>query len=44
MIALATTAIAWVIVSITVVGWVVYYFANRNAARPELGSDSALHS
>jgi mono/diheme cytochrome c family protein len=42
MISLATTAIAWVIVTITVIGWVVYYFANRNAARPELGSEVEL--
>ena len=27
---------------VTVIGWVVYYFANRNAARPELGSEVEL--
>ena len=42
MIALATTAIAWVILALTVMGWIVYYFANRNAARPELGSEVEL--
>ena len=42
MIALATTAIAWVILALTVMGWIVYYFANRNSARPELGSEVEL--
>ena len=42
MIALATTAIGWVILVVSLLGWVVYYFANRNAARPELGSEIEL--
>jgi mono/diheme cytochrome c family protein len=42
MIALATTAIAWVIVAITAMGWLVYYFSNRNSARAELGSEVEL--
>ena len=33
MIALATTAIGWVILVVSLIGWVVYYFANRNAAQ-----------
>jgi mono/diheme cytochrome c family protein len=42
MIALATTAIGWVILVVSLIGWVVYYFANRKAARPELGSEVEL--
>src|SRR5436190_23806703 len=42
MLALATTAIAWVIFAITLIGWVVYYFANRRSAQPELGSEIEL--
>jgi hypothetical protein len=42
MIGLATTAIAWIVCIISVVGWVVYYFANRNSARPEIGSEIEL--
>src|SRR5829696_6370779 len=42
MLAVATTAIAGVIFVIIVVGWVVYFFANRRAARPELGSEIEL--
>ncbi len=42
MIALATTAIGWVILVISLLGWVGYYVANRNAARPELGSEVEL--
>ncbi len=42
MIALATTAIASVIFIGSVIGWVVYYFANRNAARAEIGSEIEL--
>jgi mono/diheme cytochrome c family protein len=42
MIALATTAIAWVIVAVTAIGFIGYYFANRKAARPELGSEIEL--
>lgn len=36
---LASTSAAYVIFAIITVGWVVYYFANRRAARPELGSE-----
>ncbi|MCU1360507.1 MAG: hypothetical protein JWN99_1796 [Ilumatobacteraceae bacterium] len=42
MLAVATTAIAWVIFVIVLLGWVVYFFANRRAARPELGSEIEL--
>jgi mono/diheme cytochrome c family protein len=42
MIALATTAIGWVILVFSLIGWVLYYFANRSAARPELGSEVEL--
>jgi len=38
MLALATTAIAWLIFVVTLIGWVIYYFANRRSAQPELGS------
>lgn len=42
MLAVATTAIAWVIFVITLLGWVVYYFANRRSAQAELGSEIEL--
>jgi mono/diheme cytochrome c family protein len=42
MFALATTAIAWVIFAAVALFWVVYYFANRNSARPELGAEIEL--
>jgi mono/diheme cytochrome c family protein len=42
MFAVATTAIAWVIFVITLLGWVVYFFANRRSAQPELGSEIEL--
>lgn len=42
MIALATTAIGWLIVVFSLLGWVMYYLANRRAARPELGSEIEL--
>ncbi len=42
MFALATTAIAWVIFAIISLGWVLYYFANRRSAGPELGSEIEL--
>lgn len=38
----ATSSIAWVIFAITCIGWLVYFFANRRAARPELGSEVEL--
>jgi mono/diheme cytochrome c family protein len=42
MIALATTAIGWLIFVVSIVGWVIYYFANRNSAQAELGSEIEL--
>jgi mono/diheme cytochrome c family protein len=42
MIALATTSIGWLILVVSLLGWVMYYFANRNAARHELGSEIEL--
>ena len=42
VIALASTAIAWLIAVIIVVGWVVYALLNRGAARPELGAELEL--
>jgi mono/diheme cytochrome c family protein len=42
MIALNTTAIAWVIFFVISVGWVAYYFLNKGAARAELGSEREL--
>ncbi len=42
MLAASTTAIGWVILTITVLGWVVYYFANRRSAQAELGSEVEL--
>jgi mono/diheme cytochrome c family protein len=39
MTALATTSIAWVLLAIMVVGWVVYAALNTGAARRELGSE-----
>ena len=42
MLAVATTAIAWVIFVITLLGWVVYFFANRRSAQPTLGSEIEL--
>ena len=42
MFALATTAIAWVIFAAVALFWVAYYFANRNSARAELGSEIEL--
>jgi mono/diheme cytochrome c family protein len=38
----STTAIAWVIFLVTLIGWVVYLLANRKAARPELGAEVEL--
>ena len=42
MIALATTAIAWIIALIIVIGWIVYALFNARGARPELGSEIEL--
>jgi mono/diheme cytochrome c family protein len=40
--AVATTSIAWVLVAIMVVGWIVYAFLNAGSARRELGSEIEL--
>ena len=42
MIALATTAIAWIIAVIIVLGWIVYALFNARGVRPELGSEIEL--
>jgi mono/diheme cytochrome c family protein len=42
VIALATTAIAWIIAVIIVLGWIVYALFNARGARPELGSEIEL--
>lgn len=42
MIALATTAIAWVLTLILVIGWIVYAAFNSRSARTELGSEIEL--
>lgn len=38
----STTVIAWVILTVVTVGWVVYYFANRRTAQAEIGSEIEL--
>ena len=40
--ALATTSIAWVLLVIMVVGWIVYAALNAGSARRELGSEIEL--
>ncbi|MEI6497482.1 MAG: cytochrome c [Actinomycetota bacterium] len=42
MIASASYAIGWVILAITILGWVAYYFANRRSAQAEIGSEIEL--
>jgi mono/diheme cytochrome c family protein len=42
MLALATTSIAWIILAIVVVGWIVYAALNTGSARRELGSEIEL--
>ena len=42
MIALNTTAIAWVIFVVISVGWVTYYFLNKGVSRAELGSEREM--
>jgi mono/diheme cytochrome c family protein len=42
MLALATTSIAWVILAIVVVGWIVYALLNAGSARKEVGSEIEL--
>jgi len=40
--ALATTSIAWILMAIVVVGWILYYFFNNAASRKEVGSEIEL--
>jgi mono/diheme cytochrome c family protein len=42
MVALATTSIAWILLSVVVVGWIVYAFLNNGSARKEVGSEIEL--
>ena len=42
MIALATTSIAWIIMGVVVVGWLVYAALNAGSARKEVGSEIEL--
>jgi mono/diheme cytochrome c family protein len=42
VIALATTAIAWIIGLVLVIGWIVYAMFNARAARKEVGSEIEL--
>lgn len=39
MVALNTTAVAWVIFTVVLLGWIAYYFLNNGSARKELGSE-----
>ena len=39
MLALNTTAIAWVLLAVIILGWLAYYVLNNQAARKELGSE-----
>ena len=39
MIALNTTAVAWVLFTVILVGWVIYFFLNKSSSRSELGSE-----
>ena len=39
MIALNSTAVAWVIFAIVTIGWITYFFLNKGSARAELGSE-----
>ena len=42
MIAIATTSIAWFLVLVLFIGWLVYAVFNARAARKELGSEIVL--
>jgi len=42
MFALNTTAVAWVILFVILVGWITYYFLNNAGARRELGSEAEV--
>ncbi len=39
MIALNTTAVAWVLFTVILIGWIIYFFLNKSSARDELGSE-----
>ena len=39
MIALNTTAVAWVLFLVILIGWVTYFFLNKGSAAAELGSE-----
>ena len=39
MIALNTTAVAWVLFAVITIGWITYFFLNQLSARRELGSE-----
>ena len=39
MLALNTTAIAWVLFAVILLGWIAYYILNNQSARKELGSE-----
>ncbi len=40
--ALATTTIAWILMAVVVVGWIIYAAMNAGAARKEVGSEIEL--
>jgi mono/diheme cytochrome c family protein len=42
MVALATTSIAWILLVVVVVGWIVYALLNNGSARREVGSEIEL--
>lgn len=42
MIAIAPTAVAWILALVVVIGWIVYAALNQSAARRELGSEIEL--
>jgi len=42
VLALATTSIAWILLAIVVVGWIVYALLNTSSARREVGSEIEL--
>ena len=42
MIAVATTTVAWIVLAVIVVGWLVYAFLNVRSSRAELGSEIEL--
>ena len=42
MIAVATTTVAWIVLAVILIGWLVYTFLNIRSARAELGSEIEL--